>query len=259
MIDDPAGQRIMLSWALRVNSASPVDGGVVHKSGNPPSFGFFSIDNLTSGPYLLFDMAELSLVSSVAGVISLGLTVCQGLVTYSSRFKSFHDETGDVATKAKGLEIVLKAISDLISNPDAFNNSSSIVSERVKTASQCLLDCKQGLVKLKSSLDEVTRDCSSGKSHKAKQYLERFLYPLRRGSLVGRVDTIEGLQSNLEMALSSLRIAMDIDGKIENDNRMQSLAISISNIAADTGKIDGLEQIIGKMEEKANERCDKMV
>ncbi|KAJ5732589.1 hypothetical protein N7493_004070 [Penicillium malachiteum] len=163
-------------------------------------------------------MTELALVSSVAGVISLGLTVCQGLAAYSSHFKSFHDETGDVATKAKGLEIILMGISDLISNPGAFNNSSSVVSERIKTASQCVLDCKHGLVKLKSSLDEVKRESSSGKSRKAKQYLERFLYPLRRGSLVGRVDTIEGLQSNLEMALTSLRIAMDIDGKIENDN-----------------------------------------
>ncbi|KAJ5729904.1 uncharacterized protein N7483_004412 [Penicillium malachiteum] len=207
-------------------------------------------------------MAELSLVSSVAGVISLGLSVCQGLVTYSSHFKSFHDETGDVATKAKGLEIVLKAISDLISNPDAFNRSSSIVAEKIKTASQCLLDCKQGLEKLKSSLDEVKRDSSSGKSQKAKQYLERCLYPLRWGNLVGRVDTIEGLQSNLEMALSSLRIAMDIDGKVENDNRMKSVEAAILNIAVDTGKIEGLEDMLRKVverQEKANGRCDKIV
>ncbi|KAJ5640617.1 hypothetical protein N7528_000242 [Penicillium herquei] len=207
-------------------------------------------------------MAELSLVSSVAGVISLGLSVCQGLVTYSSHFKSFHDETGDVATKAKGLEIVLKAISDLISNPDAFNNSSSMVVERVKTASQCLLDCKQGLVKLKSSLDEVKRDSSSGKSQKAKQYLERFLYPLRRGTLVGRVDTIEGLQSNLEMALSSLRIAMDIEGRVESDSRMKSVEAGLLNIAADTEKIGGVEDMLRMMiqnQKKADERYDKMV
>ncbi|KAJ5706935.1 hypothetical protein N7488_006736 [Penicillium malachiteum] len=49
---------------------------------------------------------------------------------------------------------------------------------------------------------------------------------------------------------------MDIDGKIENDTGMKLVEIARSNISTDTGKIEGLEDILKKIvesQEKANE------
>lgn len=56
-------------------------------------------------------MDGLSPTSSVFAVVSLGLSVRQGLATYSTYLKSSNEETENINFKIQGLENVLNAVS----------------------------------------------------------------------------------------------------------------------------------------------------
>ncbi|KAL4910540.1 hypothetical protein BDW74DRAFT_172011 [Aspergillus multicolor] len=51
-----------------------------------------------------------SLLSGAAGVVSLGLTVCQGLVAYYGSFTAFSSETESFLTRVKGLSATLELL-----------------------------------------------------------------------------------------------------------------------------------------------------
>jgi hypothetical protein len=145
-----------------------------------------------------------SVATSAVGVVSLGLTVCQGLITYWSQAKSFKRETNDVADKVSGLKDLLEALHDVLSDTTTFDASS--ISGKAKIAVRLVEQCDQGVQRLEKMLEKVRR--SEGllysKSEKAKQHLDRALYPFRRDELTSFVNTIDGLRANLHMALELL-------------------------------------------------------
>ena len=53
-----------------------------------------------------------SVAGSAVGVISLGISVCQGLVTYCSQYKSFNDGISNMIRKVQGLNDILAALHD---------------------------------------------------------------------------------------------------------------------------------------------------
>ncbi|KAJ6004754.1 hypothetical protein N7540_012553 [Penicillium herquei] len=151
-----------------------------------------------------------SLTANVVGVISLGLSVCQGLVTYCSHIKSFNNDNNNVATKIRGFKDTLEALKDILSDQDAFDpkHTTDRVKTMIRSASQTILDCDAALKKLKNALEDLKIDSesSSRKSQKAKEYLGMALYPFRRDGLMNHIVTVEGLQYNLSMALDLLKM-----------------------------------------------------
>ena len=93
-----------------------------------------------------------SSASSAIGVLSLGLTVCQGLITYCSQVKSFKQEIDDVVGKANGLKGVLKALLYLLSDATAFDPS---ILDKVKLAAQLLEQCGQNVHRLGCIIQQV--------------------------------------------------------------------------------------------------------
>jgi len=51
-----------------------------------------------------------SVASSAVGIISLGLQVTQGVVTYYSQFKAFDGDIAEISCKADGLHGILQAL-----------------------------------------------------------------------------------------------------------------------------------------------------
>lgn len=148
-----------------------------------------------------------SVASSAIGVLSLGLTVCQVLVTYCSQVKSFKQETDEVAGKANSLKDVLSALLCLLSDAAAFDPS---ILDKVKLAVQLIEQCGQSVHRLEKMLEKVRNHPgpSSRKSEKAKEHLDRVLYPFRRDDLMSFGNTIDGLKVNLDLALGLLEMSV---------------------------------------------------
>jgi hypothetical protein len=86
-----------------------------------------------------------SVTESAVGVISLGLTVCQGLITYYGNFKAFHEQI-DVTDQMAGLESVLKVLRHVLMNASVLSTCETAPS--AAAAIDSILKCHEGLNKL---------------------------------------------------------------------------------------------------------------
>lgn len=63
-----------------------------------------------------------SVAGSAVGVISHGLTVCQGLLAYYGPFKAFDEQNHDISTRLRRSKSTLKALQDVLANDSARNS-----------------------------------------------------------------------------------------------------------------------------------------
>lgn len=143
----------------------------------------------------------LSVAGGAAGVVSLGLTVCQGLLAYYRPFKSFQEEIDNVTCRIEALEGILKALQNVL-----FANASVLASsdEPVNSAVDSILRCQKGL----RTLEKTLKNCSATKvpqnSFGSKLQTSRILYPFRRETLMSLMETITWLQENVNTTLNVL-------------------------------------------------------
>jgi hypothetical protein len=143
-------------------------------------------------------MAEaFGVASGVTGVVSLGLTVCQGLLTY---YGSWKDAPADV-------ERMLKSIESLNSTFEVLKTSTTekFGSDIRNTVMQSIESCEGGLNRLKSKLDTIKVSPESGKwNEKAKAQFRRSLYPFTEGTVEKLMRIANELRNNLSIALQAL-------------------------------------------------------
>ncbi|KAL2837119.1 hypothetical protein BJY01DRAFT_251635 [Aspergillus pseudoustus] len=181
-----------------------------------------------------------SITGSAVGVISLGLTVCQGLLAYYGPFKSFHEEINEATSRIQSLSSLLTTLQDVISNSPTFHAHPP--TEPIQAAIQSIGSCNHGLQKLEKMLDKCRTSSQTGKQSRTTNPLNRLLYPFRRETLVKLMDTVTWLQDNVNTSLLLLQIVMSNSGT----TRMDSLVASSSSTASNTGETMVIAQRLEK-------------
>jgi hypothetical protein len=143
----------------------------------------------------------LSITSSAAGVVSLGLTVCQGLISYYGPWSAYNMEISCVAQKAEGLGTTLTMLQKSVQH---FGSSAGEVPIEVQRR---LLACVELLESLESAIERCKKTSPpSDFQDKAQALRRRMMYPFRRDTLQWLVNSVEGLQSNLNTAIQVLQM-----------------------------------------------------
>jgi hypothetical protein len=93
-------------------------------------------------------MAELCVVSGVVGLISLGITVCKGLLVYYDSYKGSRDDIDNMCASVESVGKVLLAIFSLITGRKYTRTIVDIV-EKIIVA------CQQGLDDLSKKLGKI--------------------------------------------------------------------------------------------------------
>lgn len=96
-----------------------------------------------------------SVTGSAVGVISLGLTVCQGLLAYYGQFKAFHEQIDEVTDRMATLETILKALQHVLINASVLSTCETAPS--AAAAIDSILKCHEGLNKLEECLKNAMR------------------------------------------------------------------------------------------------------
>ncbi|KAL3471247.1 hypothetical protein BJX99DRAFT_263445 [Aspergillus californicus] len=161
-----------------------------------------------------------AVVSGAAGVLSLGLTVCQGLVAYYGPFTAFSSETESFVTRVTGLSAILEVLQSRLSslqNPPTphVQNELQLVEDRIAESGAAARGLAQALKKCQGY------DATGSLSKKGRAFAKS-LYPFRRGTVVALTDIVAGFQSNLEIALQVLNLA--ISGQIQAQNTLSLAA-----------------------------------
>lgn len=143
----------------------------------------------------------LSATGSITGIVSLGLMVCQGLISYYSCWVSQDDEIDHIVRKTQDLQNMFEVLQGPLQRLTTEHNSArSQVENSIRSCersidqlSKFLEKCKP--VKTASALPEKLRDLR-----------RKALFPFRKDALDQLRNALDDLLGNLSFALQVLQL-----------------------------------------------------
>lgn len=145
-------------------------------------------------------MEALGVSSGVAGLISLGITVCQGLLDYYDSWKDAESHVERMYTSIQALTKTLRLLESAVQHK-AFDPDVVI---RVE---DCIKSVEKGLQSLQRKLDKVRLVLvQEGWKAKAKSQLRRTLFPFKESTLAKLNELGNELKDDLSLALNLLQI-----------------------------------------------------
>ena len=140
----------------------------------------------------------LSVTASAAGCISLGITVCQGLINYCQSFAGQHGEVRVVVQDLQGLELSLTLLHDSLTHrPDLLD----LVQPYIDRLKGRIVDLQPILGRFEKNVSE-----QHAFKNKVKTATQRTLYPFRKGMIIELRDTVRQAQNNLSLTLQVVQV-----------------------------------------------------
>ncbi len=140
-----------------------------------------------------------SVASGAVGVVTLGVTICQGLLQYYSSWKGSQKDVAAMCASLEGLSKTFRLLESTISDR-RFNQA---IVGRV-TASIEL--CEAGVNELDAKLSKVKKTAVKGVDDQIRSQFRRALYPFKESTLLNLRETISDLRDNLSLAISTLQL-----------------------------------------------------
>lgn len=137
------------------------------------------------------------------GVASLGIQVCQGLLSYYDSWKDYKTDLSDTRKCIADLEKTFELIRGTL-------GSAQLDHDRAERAKECMQACEEGIQKLKKKLDKLNTHVNpTGLRQKTWTELQRVWYPFRSSTLAKLRETVESLQLHLFRAVQALQLEID--------------------------------------------------
>lgn len=146
-----------------------------------------------------------SVAGSAVGVVSLGLTVCQGFLAYYEPWKAYDEEIHNFTSRVDNLQALLQVLETLVSEAHdrslSFERYHSLILGNLKA-------CRQACQKLEEMLQRCKANPTSTEGVKKHDWLQlkRVRYPFKRNTLVSQSQAVTGFQNDLSMALQVLHM-----------------------------------------------------
>lgn len=146
-----------------------------------------------------------SAAGTAVGIISLGIQVCQSLVPYYHKWKSFDDDIAQIQEKLNGLKQTLENLERNI--VPKFRSSNA---REVEDIDKKVLSCCNGIHKLRSILTQCQSSAPSSNTvhRKAYRLLQKTFYPFKRTTLLELNTSVSSLQDNLHTSILSLMLCV---------------------------------------------------
>lgn len=144
-------------------------------------------------------MAEVA--GTVVSVISLGLQVCQGLVSYYQDYQGQDEKVADILRDVSTLNNSFEALQHCLSklNPGQLDT--------IVQAGDSVIECAAAVERLKQLLAECHRTAIPADFKERIQILARkAAFPFRQSTIKDLRDTVKGLQTNVIIALQTLQL-----------------------------------------------------
>ena len=141
-----------------------------------------------------------SVAASAVSVVSLGIQVCQGLLSYYSDYKSYDDDVSSLCRKVEDLRSTLEICADVLQKPGLTASKASA------NVAKNMGACKDSLDSLQNSLDSCQKNPRpQGLKGNICNYGQRTSYPFKKSNVLQLQSTVVGLQENLHTALLALQ------------------------------------------------------
>ena len=146
-------------------------------------------------------MEGLAVASSAAGLVSLGLTICEGLLKF---YASWKGAEVDIKSMYSSVEMLTKTFICLRNSIRQSRFSKDIVA----IVEESIAMCKSGVEALKRKLSKINSvlQANHGWNHRLRSQFHRALYPFKESTVVKLKEICSDLQSNLTLALETLQM-----------------------------------------------------
>ncbi|KAF1824732.1 uncharacterized protein K489DRAFT_354998, partial [Dissoconium aciculare CBS 342.82] len=173
-------------------------------------------------------MSGVEFAASVAGLASLGIQVCQGLLAYYDGFKDYHADISSTYRNIASMNDVFASLKSLLED-------TSLSSKNRAHVQSGILACEATLHKVHGKLKKLrTHDEPSGAKQKAWADLQRLFYPFRASTLAKLKELMEELRGNLSMAIHVLQL----DVAVITSHKLDDLFIQGQGISKKLGSIE---------------------
>ena len=145
-------------------------------------------------------MEPLGLASSVAGLLSLGIEVCGGLLQYYRSWRGAEDDVArtyvSIDTLAKTLILIKKVL-----------EKNDFSTEHAKNVEASIAAVQQGIHSLKKKLDKIKVIPKQDTwSENSKAQFRRTLYPFKESTLVKLKELSRDARNDLNLAIETLQM-----------------------------------------------------
>lgn len=145
-------------------------------------------------------MDPFSIASGSIGILSFGLTICQGLLEYYNAWKEANGDVANMYLAIQGLTKTLLLVKSAIEYKGFDQNI-------VFQVEECIRSIAAGIMSLKKKLDKIKVDSpQNGWREKGKAHFGRALYPFKESTLVKLKEVCNELRDNLSLALTVLQM-----------------------------------------------------
>ncbi|KAK2605992.1 hypothetical protein QQS21_003618 [Conoideocrella luteorostrata] len=176
-------------------------------------------------------MAEaLGVASAVAGIISLGITACHGMISYYESVKGHRDDINNMCSSIGSLAAILKVIQQrlLLGQFDR---------ETVAVVEQNIVQCEQSLTSLDRKVQKI---CICDPNGTVKSRLlgtkNKALYPFKESTVAKLREVCDDLKDNLCLSINALHI----DAAVTAQQRLDVIAdisMTTSKTVLDTAEL----------------------
>ena len=145
-------------------------------------------------------MEVVGAASAVAGLCSLGIEICQGLLAFYQSWKFAEQDVAKTYGSIETLGRTLILIKEILEGND-------FKPEHVQNVEKSVLAAQQGIGRLKKKLDKiklVPRQNSWGE--RTKSQFRRTLYPFKESTLVKLKELSQETRNDLSLALNALQM-----------------------------------------------------
>jgi hypothetical protein len=180
----------------------------------------------------------MEVAGTAVGIASLGIQVCQGLLSYYDSWKSYGSDissTYDAITDLSKTLILLRT-----------TLQQQVDEERAGRVRTCMEDCEDALLALEEKRCSLQKyGQPEGLRQKMRSGLQRSWYPFRKEVLEALEATVSGVQGRLKLALQELQLDIGTESQqlvLRLLSQTTTQSDSIAQIAAQNQRILDAQQ-----------------
>ncbi|KAF5721691.1 hypothetical protein FMUND_3496 [Fusarium mundagurra] len=168
----------------------------------------------------------LSVAGSAVGIISLGIQVCQGMISYLQSFKGQDQDIQDSLNYVQTVISILYSLKGILPKVDKSSSETPAIRRCLAESEEKLREFQQFSLKLRGT--QSPEHDVLGKMNHARRAL---LYPFREGKLKSLCQSLKGLLQNLSLCLdiTTLDIAVGIHTNV--DDLVNAMKGQVANVA----------------------------
>ena len=162
----------------------------------------------------------MDVAGSAVGIASLGIQVCQGLLSYYDGWKSFNL---DISSTYDSIDDLSRTLALLTASLD----SDDLDEEKKDRVKRCLHLCEESLIQLSRKSEKLRKyGQPEGVRQKAWTELQRAWYPFRASTLAKLREVVADVRERLKLAIQVLQL----DVSTASQRMLKSLATDTSDL-----------------------------